>query len=154
MTKKLEIDTLWYFPSNRWIFRNTKSKISSPIYIPIENKSSNIKRRIIVNPGENILQENEYKHILEHSSMSTLKPYFDEGSFVWGKDRKINSFTSIKTEETSDIEAILLEVSNSSTIEELESILNKSKNNTVMLAVKERFNEINKSNSKNITELN
>lgn len=155
MTKNLEIDTLWYFPSNRWIFRNTKSKILSPIYIPIENNSSNIKRRIIINPGENVLQEDEYNHILEHSSMGTLKPYFDEGSFVWGKNRKINSFTSIETEETSDIEAILLEVSNSSTIEELEAILNKSKDNTVMLAVKERFNEINKSNSsQNNTELN
>jgi hypothetical protein len=154
MTKNLKIDTLWYFPSNRWIFRNTKGKILSPIYIPIENNSSNIKRRIIIKPGENVLQEDEYKHILEHSSMPTLKPYFDEGSFVWSKDKKINSFTSIETEETSDIEAILLEVSNASTIEELESILNKSKDNTVMLAVKERFNEINKANSQNNTELN
>jgi hypothetical protein len=155
MSKKLEIDTLWYFPSNRWIFRNTKSKISSPIYIPIENKSSNIKRRIIINPGENTLQEDEYKHIVEHFSLPTLKPYFDEGSFVWGKDRKVNSFTSnVSTEKSTDIDGILSQISNASTAEQLEAILEKSKDNTVMLAVKERFNEINKANSQITTELN
>jgi hypothetical protein len=148
--KEKELDVLWYFPSNRWIYRHNKSKIVGNIIIPIENKEKKIKKRITIVPGENVLSQEEYDHILEHSSKNTLSCYFSEGSFVWGKDKKTNSFTDTQSDKkASDIDELLVKVSQAATIEDLEKIISESKDEAVMLAVRERLNEINKANSVN-----
>jgi hypothetical protein len=142
------LDSLWYFPNNRWMYRSTKTKITAPITIPISNTESRLKKRIILNPGKNELTQEEYNHVLEHSELATLKPYFDEGSFVWDKNKKTNSFTdTLKPVVNNDLDLILSEVSKAASIEELEEILKKSKDPSVMMAAKERLAEINKAST-------
>jgi hypothetical protein len=138
------MQTIYYYPQNRWMFRGVSKTNFKPIEIKISSVTSSVSSSIFLRQGSNELTE-ERADLLK--SNKSLTSFFEEGSLVWHEDKKFVTpidKQSSKTSELPVIEEVFQKIQSSGTSEELEEIIKTDKRKEVLEAVKLKLAEIKK----------